>query len=280
MLQILGLLAHFDLPDQAPLSSRAAFLIGEAERLAYADRNEYLADTDFVAAPVRGLIDPAYLTVRAQLIDPGRAIESPRAGNPSWEKSRPAAMPDQPEHGTSHISIVDAQGDAVAMTTTVEDAFGSRLMVRGFVLNNELTDFSFQPDVGGEPVANRVEGGKRPRSSMSPTLVFDRDGRLSLVLGSPGGGRIIDFVAEMLVALLDWGLDPAAAAALPHVESTGGAVELEADTAAAALAPGLQSRGETVAVRPVDSGQQVIAVTSHGLEGGADPRREGIAEGD
>jgi len=280
VLQILGLLDHFDLVAESPLSLRSAFLIGEAERLAYADRNQYLADSDFVDVPVRGLIDPTYLTVRAQLIDPGKAIVSPRPGNPSWDMPRRATAPDQPEHGTSHLAIIDGDGNAVSMTTTVEDAFGSRLMVRGFMLNNELTDFSFRPDIDGRPVANRVAAGKRPRSSMAPTLVFDRDGRLELALGSPGGGRIIDFVAEMLVALLDWGLDPAAAAALAHIGSTGGAVELEQDTPAAALAAGLQGLGEAVAVRAIDSGQQAIAVTPRGLQGGADPRREGVAAGD
>jgi gamma-glutamyltranspeptidase / glutathione hydrolase len=281
VLQILGMLEHFDIPSLDPLSADAAHLFGEASRLAFADRALYMADSDFVPMPADGLTDPAYLTVRAQLIDRGRAIAEPRAGNPPW-RDRRAYAPDRSMEipSTSHVSIVDADGNIVSMTTTIEAGFGSRLMVRGFLLNNELTDFSFVAEQDGRPVANRVEAGKRPRSSMAPTVVFDEAGAPVLVTGSPGGARIIGYVARSIVAVLDWGMDPAEAAALPHIGSLGRALELEAGTPAASLRQALEARGHTVSVREMNSGLHMIRIDGDRLAGGADPRREGIVRGD
>ncbi len=279
VLQILGLLDHFALPARAPFADIAHLGI-EAGKLAFADRAAYLGDPDFVAVPAAGLLDPAYLIVRAQLIDPDRA-QTPRAGNPPWRQGafRPAE-PFAAEAGTSHLSIVDAFGNAVAMTTTVEDAFGARIMAAGFILNNQLTDFAFVPEARGRVVANRVEAGKRPRSSMAPTIVERADGGLHAVVGSPGGARIIGYVAKALVGMLAWNLDPQAAIDLPNVLTVGTVAELEAETAAAELAPLLAARGQRVALRPLESGLQAIVVAPSGLSGGADRRREGVALGE
>ncbi len=280
--QILGILGHFDLPSMGPDSAEAWHLFAEASKLAYADRALYMADSDFVRVPTAGLVDRAYLTVRAQLIDRTVAMETPApAGNPPWRETMlwsPDTSLELP--GTSHISIVDAEGNAVSLTTTIESGFGSNLMVRGFLLNNELTDFSFRPEADGRPIANRVEPGKRPRSSMAPTLVFDVDGELLMVVGSPGGSRIIEYVAKTLVATLDWGMDPQAAIDLGHVVNRNGATDLEAGTAAEGLQAALEARGHTINVRDLNSGLHAIMVTDEGLIGGADPRREGIALGD
>jgi gamma-glutamyltranspeptidase/glutathione hydrolase len=283
VLQILGLLGHVEMPALPPGGADAAMALGEAGRLAFADRNAYLADPGFVPVPVAGLLDPAYLTGRAQLLSLDRALAQPRPGNPRRFGPAPPAQPAQPEGGTSHLSILDAEGGAVSMTSTIEGPFGARLMVRGFFLNNQLTDFAFAPESEGRPVANRVEGGKRPRSSMSPMMAF-RDGELEVIAGSPGGARIIGYVARAMVAMLDWNMDPQPAAAQPHMGALHGVVELEEGTAAAALAPSLIARGLPVEVREMNSGLNLIRLRREGglarILGGADPRREGAVAGD
>jgi gamma-glutamyltranspeptidase/glutathione hydrolase len=277
VLQILGILARTDFADAAPNSAEAVHLFSEAGRLAYADRARYLADPHFVAVPVAGLLDPAYLAARARLVGErsmGRAEPGVPRGAQAHADSREAAL-----SGTSHISIVDARGDAVAMTTTIESAFGARIMVRGFLLNNQLTDFAFMPGADGRPAANRVEPGKRPRSAMSPALVFDAEGRLRAALGSPGGSAIINYVAQAIVAMLDWKLDAQSAAALPHAGSRNGPTELERGTVYELLAPALAARGHEVRLADLASGLHVIERTPGGWRGGTDPRREGAARG-
>ncbi len=266
----------------------------EASRLAFADRAQYLADPDFVAPPGgnwMSLLAPAYLDQRARLIG-GQSMKTAQPGNPGAMRTSYAPMAEQPEYGTSHISIVDAQGNAVAMTTTIEDQFGSRQMVQlpglagGFLLNNELTDFSFAPtDAQGRPVANRVEPGKRPRSSMSPTLVFDKaTGELVMSGGSPGGALIIHFTAKTLHGVLSWGLLPQQAISLPNFASLGGPTVLEEKRFPATTVEALRARGHEVREQAMTSGLQAISRANvHGelmLLGGADPRREGIVMGE
>ena len=279
--QVLALIAPYDL-GPAPLGVRPAHLIAEAERLALADRARYLADSDFVPAPVAGLLDPNYLAERRALIDPERAQAHVAAGSPPNTRQGAFGLDfTQERAGTSQISIVDDDGNAFSMTTSIEYAFGARSMVRGFLLNNQLTDFSFVPvDDEGRPVANRVEGGKRPRSSMDPTMVFEDGGGLRYVLGSPGGPAIILFNVKAIVALIDWRLDAAQASALVNFGSTNDAVLLEPGSAWNPLAVSLAERGHDVRRVSLTSGQHIVAVTPDGLEGGADPRREGVALGD
>jgi gamma-glutamyltranspeptidase/glutathione hydrolase len=282
--QTLKMIERFDLgrtPDDA-MRIPALHLIVEAERLAYADRDRYLADPDFVPVPVAGLLDPAYLATRSALIVPGRAMPRAEPGTPpNAEKRAFGRDATQERAGTSHLSIIDADGNAVAFTTTIEGPFGSGLMAAGFLLNNELTDFSFRPeDAEGRPVANRVEGGKRPRSSMSPTMVFDKNGELFAALGSPGGSRIILFVVKTLVGLIDWELDAQAAVDLPNFGSTGQSLELEYGWSTIWQALMLASYGHAIAPDLMNSGLHVVASRNGALDGAADPRREGVALGD
>ncbi len=277
VLQILKLLEPFDLAAQAPLSPEAIHLVAEAGRLAFADRNRFLADSDFVAVPLDALLDPAYLAGRSMLIDPAASLGEASPGLPGQQAAAPAQL-DPPS--TSHLSVVDAEGNAVSMTASIESAFGARVMARGFLLNNELTDFSFRPQVDGQPVANRVEPGKRPRSSMSPTLVLDRRGRFVMAIGSPGGSRIIGYTAKAIIAALDWNLTMQEAVALPNFVNRNGATDLEAGTAAEAAKAALEALGHEVNVRDLTSGLHGIRLTPAGLQGGADPRREGVVLGE
>lgn len=287
--QILGILtqtdaARFSLVGGVP-SADWLHLYTEAARLAFADRGQYVADPAFVAAPGGdwlNLLAPDYLAQRARLIGP-QTMKTATPGQPAGVRLSHAPMPDQPEYGTSHISIVDAQGRAVAMTTTIEDAFGSRQMVNGFLLNNELTDFSFAPrDAAGKPIANRVEPGKRPRSSMSPTLVFDKaTGKLVMSGGSPGGAAIIHYTAKLLYGTLNWGLNAQQAIDLPNFGSNNGPTLLESKRFPADTVQALQARGHEVRQQDLTSGLQAIQVLpAGGYFGGADPRREGIVMGD
>jgi gamma-glutamyltranspeptidase/glutathione hydrolase len=279
VLELLGILERFDMGKLAPGSLEAVHLFAEAGRLAYADRNAYIADPDFVAPPLAGLLAPAYLNARAHLIDRNRSMRQARPGAPEGAPALAAAeAPELPS--TTHLSVVDADGNGVALTASIESAFGNRQMVRGFLLNNQLTDFSWLPQADGRTVANRVQPGKRPRSSIAPTAVFDRDARLLLLIGSPGGHSIINYVAEALVGVLDWRLDVQEAVSLPHFGSRNGPTELERGTPLEVLAPRLREMGHEVRIRDEPSGLHAILRTREGWEGGADPRREGEAIGE
>lgn len=273
VLQILGMLENFDLSGLAPNGTAAVHLLAEASRLAFADRNAYLADSDFVAVPLDRLLDPTYLRQRAALIQRDAVMPEAEAGR---LPQRGALAPEVDTPSTSHLVVVDAAGNAVSMTSSVESAFGSRLMVRGFLLNNQLTDFSFLPEIEGKVVANRVESGKRPRSSMSPTLVFDADGAFHLAAGSPGGARIIGYTVNALLSMLEWNLAPQTAVARAHAANLNGPTLLEAGSALEALEDELHALGHETRVTDMTSGLHVIRRGLDGLEGGADPRREGI----
>jgi len=281
--QILGMVSHFDLAQQPFVE--VVHIVAEASRLAFADRATYLADPEFVDVPVGELLDPAYLARRAALISPGRALERVSAGQPArlaaW---RYAPAPLSELASTSHFSIVDRDGNAVSMTTSVQSTFGSQLMVGGFLLNNQLTDFSSGPPVDGRRPANAPDARKRPLSSMSPTIVLDEQGRLRLLVGSPGGTRIIGYVTQAIIGVLDLDLDVQDAVAAPHYLARSGAVELEERSGLDDLETELEALGHTVEQRSLNSGLHAIAVEyaadgTRSLFGGVDPRREGVAIG-
>lgn len=274
--QILGQLRHLPIGDAAPGSASAVHLLSEAEKRAYADRGLYMADSDFVDVPVKGLLDAGYLKERAAGIDPRKSSGKVEPGEVRRKADLKPGI-DLAQPATTHFSIVDAEGNVVSMTSSVENAFGSRIMVGGFLLNNQLTDFSFAPtDADGAIVANAVEAGKRPRSSMSPTIVLNADGSFRLAIGSPGGSRIIGYVAKSLVAVLDWKLPVQEAIDLPHYVNRNGPVDLEKDRGLDAIVPQLEAMGHTVKVRVMNSGLHGIENVNGVWRGGADPRREGV----
>ena len=278
--QILGTLEPYNLREMGHESIEAWRLIGDASRLAFADRGRYMADSDFVPVPVKGLLDRGYLKGRATLLNRTLALEEVLPGNPTFEISTHFADDQSKElPSTSHISIVDQYGNALSMTTTIENVFGSRLMTNGgFLLNNQMTDFSFRSHKDGVPIANRVEPLKRPRSSMAPTILL-KNGRIALVIGSPGGSRIIGYVAQAIIAHVDWDMNAQQAVSMPHLVNRFGTFDLEKGTTAEAMARRLMAKGFEVRVRGLNSGLHAIVVEDSGLAGGADPRREGVVIG-
>ena len=278
--QTLALLVPFDLGAE-PLGRRGVGAIAEAEKLAYADRDRYIADPAFVAVP-SGLLDPAYIAERHKLIDLDAPKLSVAAGTPPAKSGTLFGLDNTRERaGTSHISVVDAEGNAVAFTSSIEGVFGSHRVVGGFLLNNQLTDFAFKPaDKEGRPVANRVEAGKRPRSSMAPTIVLDPQGHLFMVTGSPGGSRIILYVVKSIVCVIDWRCAAAEAAELVNFGSRNGPLEVESGFAGARLGMAMWIRGYKISPQLMTSGLHIIVVRDGAYEGAADPRREGVARGD
>ena len=277
--QILGMLDNYDL-SSGPDDVNNWRMIGDASRLAFSDRGRFMADSDFVPVPTKGLVDEGYLAQRAEALNTDKALTEVAPGLPAFDHALLWADDQSLEFpSTSHISIVDQYGNALSMTTTIENGFGSRLMAPGgFLLNNELTDFSFRTHVDGVPIANRVEPGKRPRSSMAPTIVM-KDDEPVLVIGSPGGSRIIGYVAKTIIGHLDWGMNIQAAIDMPHLVNRFGKYDVEQGTSAEGFTEDLTAMGFEVGARGLTSGLHAIAITDAGLEGGADPRREGIALG-
>jgi len=281
VIQILSMLQRFPSTEVAPGPLKATHLFTQASRLAFADRAKYLGDASFVDVPIAGLLDPAYLAERSKLIDVSRDMGQAQAGTPPEKHAdyAPQRTPQLP--GTSHLTVVDDDGEVVAMTTTVEFVLGSEVMAKGFFLNNELTDFSFEPAVNGVAVANAPAPGKRPLSAMSPTIAFDRHGRFAMSVGSPGGPVIIDYVTQAILAMIDGHASPQAASALPHVANLNGATLLEKGTPIESLAPQLAQMGHTVRSANLESGLHIIIErVNGGYLGGADPRRDGVALGD
>ena len=272
---ILKQLERFDLGALGPNSATFWHLFAESQRLAYADRDLYLGDSDFVQVPVAGLTDPDYLAARGALIDPGHTLASAAAGTPPGPVQARADGDEPEEHGTSHFVVIDDDGNAVSYTSTIEGPFGSGIVIGGYFLNNELTDFSFTPEANGKPVANRVEGGKRPRSSMAPTVVYGPDGKLLIAVGAAGGSTIPAQVARALIGMLDFHLPVADALALPVLYSPGDTVRVEQGTSLEALVPQLRALGHKVAVSRTSYKTNAAERTASGWVGAGDPRSEG-----
>ena len=277
--QILAMTEQFDLKSWGPNDAKSWQVLADASRLAFADRGMYMADQDYIPMPTQGLVNTDYLQERAQLITAGKALDSAPSGTPPWDHAMLRSQDVSIElPSTSHFNIVDSDGNVVSMTTTIENAFGSRLMVRGFLLNNELTDFSFKTHNDGKPIANRLEPGKRPRSSMAPTIIM-QDDKPYMAIGSPGGSRIIGYVAQAIIAHTQWDMDIQQAINQPHFLNRFGTLDLEKGTSEENFKPELEKMGFEVNVRDLNSGLHAIRITKDGLEGAADPRREGAAIG-
>ncbi len=282
LLQILGILGHFDLPPMSPGGAPALHLLAEASRLAFADRNRYVADDDFARVPTDALLDPGYLKARAGQIRSDRSMGEARPGRFSDPLVLAQVSQSQFEPAsTSHLVIVDSAGDIVSMTSSIERAFGSQLMVMGFMLNSELTDFSFLPASEGRLVANRVEPGKRPRSSMNPVIAFDPEGKPAFALGSPGGSSIIGYVTQAVIELADWGRSPGEAVSAPHLLNRNGPTVIEAGTALVDLRAEMEALGHQIEEQDLSSGLAIVRFAPDGrMTGAADPRRDGIALGE
>ena len=281
VLEILGALEQFPSSELQPGTLSQTHLFTQASRLAYADRAKYMGDPDFVDVPVAGLLDKTYLASRAKLIDPNKDMVTAQAGDPPVKHAEFSPQVSPVLHGTSHMTIVDDSGEVIAMTTSVEYVFGAEIMADGFLLNNTLTDFSFDPLRDGKPVANAPAPGKRPLSAMSPTIVFDKNNHFLLSVGSPGGPAIIDYVSQTLLAMLDGKLGPKDAISLPRQFFTNGVTQLENGPGVDALAAQLTAMGHTIRIPAVEgSGLHGIEKTAKGYVGAADPRRDGIALGD
>jgi gamma-glutamyltranspeptidase/glutathione hydrolase len=279
IIQMLGMLERFDMKTLGPNSPISWHLIGEAMQLAYADREKWMGDSDFVSVPVKGLIDRNYLKSRSALILETTSLPAYVAGTPPGAQPRTAAISSE-VHGTTHFVAADSKGNVATMTSTVESLFGSQLIANGMILNNELTDFTFAPTLNGQPVANAVAPGKRPLSSMSPTIVYDAKGRVIFAVGSAGGKRIIMHVMKALVGKLDWGLSAQDAIALPNIFFGGSALLLEKGTFLDELRPRIAQLGQTVLSADQGSKLNAIERTATGWRGAADPRSEGNVLGD
>ena len=281
LLQILGILQNFDLAPLDPNGAPAFHLVAEASRLAFADRDRYVADADFARVPTAKLLEASYLKARAGQIRGDRTLGEARPGKFTDPMIVAQGSQRQLEpQSTTHFVIVDSAGDIVSMTSSIEMGFGSHRMVGGFLLNNELTDFSFLPAAGGRLVANRIEPGKRPRSSMAPAIVFDQDNNPVIALGSPGGPNIIGYVAQALVEMIDWGRSPGAATAAPHILNRNGPTLIEAGSSALHLRDALEDLGHEVDERQLKSGLNIVQFKDGVMIGASDPRRDGIALGE